>query len=366
MCIPYIFHYKRFREEDASIETEENMITPMKNFDPLEWKHVFVNLEKIDSLAKELSKSDQLKIPDWAEVLPQGLNMEESVEYILGLISIDFCHWSLKNTPERKCVWDFYSKNDQDENVRGSAAMSALAKKAYQKGIKIFDANFMQQVTADGLRPYFTGFDIEGNAMEIPALEKRVQVMNEIGRILQEKWSGSFYRIFKASRAHAFNKGSGFVELLVSDFPRFRDEYTYRDKKIGVYKLAQLAVMALQSSLRIYEDFQPFKDCRALTLCADYQLPRSLRALGILEYDPELAKTVDREELIPAGCPFEIELRMATVFAGWQLKEKINDSLAEIGKPLITSQELDYVLWSHGRQMDRNSSKHHLTRTIMY
>lgn len=350
----------------ATVEKWDNMIILMENFDPLQWEHVNVNLEKIDSLAKELSKSDGLQVPDWAEVFPQGLNMEGSVEFILGLISIDFCHWSLKNMPEGNYVCDFYAKNDQDENVRGSAAMTALAKKAYQKGIKIFDANFMQQITADGLRPYFMGFDIEGNAMEIPELENRVQVMNEIGGILHEKWSGSFYQILYASRSHAFNEGRGFVELLVRDFPRFRDEYIYRDKKIAIYKLAQLAVMALQSSLRLYENFQPFKDCDALTLCADYQLPRSLRDLGILEYDPALTQAVDQEKLIPTGSSFEIELRMATVFAGWQLKEKINDSLSEIGKPLITSQELDYLLWSHGRQLDRNSSKHHLTRTIMY
>ena len=181
-----------------------------------------------------------------------------------------------------------------------------------------------------------------------------------------EKWAGSFSRVFYKAQALAFNKGKGFVELLINDFPRFKDEYIYRDKKIGIYKLAQLAVMALQSSLSAYKKFQPFKDCSLLTLCADYQLPRSLRALGVLEYDLELTKAIDQEKLISVGSSFQIELRMATVFAGWRLKKCLNDCLESEGKAPITSQEIDYMLWSYGRQLDRKTSKHHLTQTIMY
>lgn len=84
-----------------------------------------------------------------------------------------------------------------------------------------------------------------------------------------------------------------------------------------------------------------------MPLCADYHLPRSLRALGIFEYGSELKNYVDYEKLIP-GSHFEIELRMATIFAGYQLKKAINARLTDEGKALITSQELDYLLWSYG------------------
>ena len=341
---------------------EAEVIVLMLNFDPIEWEHIHINSSKINDLAHELTQINPLKIADWAEILPHGLETRELVEYIMGLICIDFCHWDLK----QQGVCDFYSKDDSEKTVRGSAAMTLLAKRAYNKGVKIFDAAWMAKMTVNDLRPHFMGIDKEGNSMQIPWLEERIKVMNEVGRVLLEKWEGSFYNILCEAETRAFNRGKGFVELLVRDFPRFKDEYVYRGKKIGIYKLAQLSIMALQSALSHCSDFSPFKDCDALTLCADYQLPRSLRALGILEYGSELKTHVDQEKLISAGSSLEIELRMATVFAGEQLKKAMNQILAEEGKPLITSQELDYLLWSHGRKLDRNMSKHHLTRTIMY
>lgn len=174
------------------------------------------------------------------------------------------------------------------------------------------------------------------------------------------------FTILKKSDSLAFNEGKGFVELLVNNFPRFKDEYLYKNQKIGIYKLAQLAVMALQSALSQFEEFRSFKDCDNLTLCADYQLPRSLRFLGILEYGSELKDCVDQEKLIPFGSFIEIELRMATIYAGWQLKKVMNQFCSQKGLQQITSQEIDFMLWNQGRQLNRNTDKHHLTRTIMY
>jgi len=68
---------------------------------------------------------------------------------------------------------------------------------------------------------------------------------------------------------------------------------------------------------------------------------------------------------ILAGSTFEIELRMATVLAGWLLKNEINDVRLKREDFLITSQELDHLLWSRGRQIG-NENKHHLTITTMY
>ncbi len=346
--------------------TSTNSIILMDNFNPLEWDHVHVNLDKIKELATELMLNNRLEKADWTDIVPRGLEMKEQVEYLVGLISIDFCHWGSKLNQNESGIRDFYAKDESGDNVRGSGAMIALARKAYNNGAKIFDAAFMEKATVNDLRPYFMGFDIEESPMEIPWLEDRVRVLNEVGDILLKKWQGSFYNVLLQSEARAFNEGKGFVELLVRDFPRFRDEYIYRDKKIGIYKLPQLAVIALQSALSSSSGFTHFKDCDALTLCADYQLPRSLRAFRVLEYSSELKTYVDGEKWIDSGSNLEIELRMATVFAGHQLKENINALLAEEGRSLITSQELDFALWSHGRKLDRKSSKHHLTRTIMY
>ena len=328
----------------------------MANFDPWEWEHVRVNRDKIEEVAIDLVKMGPLEIADWSGILPQGLETKDKIDYVLGLISIDFCHWGY----DENGVCDFYAMDDLGVIVRGSAAMTALAKRTYEQGVPLFHSTFMEKVRVEDLRPYFIGFDKNGHPMEIPWLEDRVNVLNEVGHILREKWRGSFYNLLHKANRRVFNQGKGFIELLVKDFPRFRDEYIYKNKKVGIYKLAQLSVMALQSLLF------PFEDGDTLSLCADYQLPRSLRALGILEYSPTLTAYVDQEKLIESGSLLEIELRMATIFAGEQLKRCINAILVEQNKPQVRSHELDYLLWNYGRQLDRNRSKHHLTRTIMY
>jgi hypothetical protein len=329
-------------------------IVMLENIDALEWKHVRIHDDAIDRLALTILNLSPLQIADWRDLLPPGLELKECVDYIMGLICVDFCHWDL----DGKEIQQFYTK----EGLRGSAAMSALAKEAYLKGVKIFEASFMKTASVKTLLPYFMGVDLEGNPMVIPWLEDRVRVMNQIGEILTENWSGSFLFLLQASNGKIFNQGKGFVELLVNHFPRFQDEYLYNGKKVGIYKLAQLSVMALQSILHS----SLFCDCHTLTLCADYQLPRSLRALGVLEYGPELSDAVDQQRLIPFGSPMEIELRLATILSGERLKAKLNALLQKKGERLVTAQELDYFLWNYGRQLDPTISKHHLTRTIMY
>ncbi len=344
----------------------EHSIIPMQNFDPLEWEYVHVNFEKIDALANTLVTTHSLQKADWQEILPLGLDMDVLIEYVMGLICIDFCHWDLQEQSGKKCVRDFYVKDELGALLRGSTAMTFLAKKAYQNGVRIFDAAFMKHMTVDDFRSHFIGFDREGNAMEIPWLTERVKALNEIGDILLKKWRGSFCNILSAAKRRAFNNGNGFVELLAKDFPRFKDEYIYKNKIIGIYKLAQLSVMALQSALSSYPEFPYFEDCDALTLCADYQLPRSLRANGVLEYEPELSNYIDQEILLAPGSVMEIELRMSTIYAGQHLKQILNQILASQARPLITCQELDSLLWSHGRRLDRSIYKHHLSLTIMY
>lgn len=317
--------------------------------------------KKLEILAIELAYDPELRAPSWASCIPPGLTFEESINCLLGLIAIDFCHWGLTSELH---VFDFYTENDQGQIVRGSEAVTELLKRAYQQDVKLFEAPFMSAATVDNLRPYFMGFDGAGNEIEIPLLQERVQVMNELGKILLTKWKGSFHHVLLAAKGRALNHGEGFVEILVQDFPRYRDEYLYQGEKVGIYKLAQLSVFALQSALS--SKLHPlFSDCHRLTLCADYQIPRCLHAMGILHYHPLLEETIQKQQCIPKDSAFEIELRMATLYVGSLLKDKINAIRLSRSDCVITSQELDYLLWSRGRRLPPEN-KHHLTITTMY
>ena len=43
--------------------------------------------------------------------------------------------------------------------------------------------------------------------------------------------------------------------------------------------------------------------------CADYKIPQTLRALGIIEFNSDLSKIVDNKQLIDENSMYEVEIR---------------------------------------------------------
>lgn len=131
--------------------------------------------------------------------------------------------------------------------------------------------------------------------------------------------------------------------LLESSFP-----LAYGDSYL---KKAQLALAMYGGYLRSKGHSIESSD---LTAFADYQVPRVLRAMGILVYSPEVAALVDGQQLIPAGSPVEKAIRAATVLAC----EKI---ALHTG---LSASDVDNLLWQS--QDFAANSKFHLTETTQY
>ncbi len=91
-----------------------------------------------------------------------------------------------------------------------------------------------------------------------------------------------------------------------------------------------------------------------LTAMADYQVPRVLRALGVLRYGEALAARIEAGELLPAGGPDEAAIRAATVRACEQLAAKYGVQAALV----------DSMLWS--AQNIAGTARFHLTETTYY
>ncbi|KAG5490039.1 hypothetical protein JKF63_00158 [Porcisia hertigi] len=131
-----------------------------------------------------------------------------------------------------------------------------------------------------------------------------------------------------------------------------------------------------------------FSDHTKLSICCDYQIPKTLRAAGLLLYDDHLARVVDRHVLLSPGSAEEVSIRVATLVAADRLLEFINAASqrpslfqrgagatasgvpgAPVQLPVIRScnvNHLDYALWYVGRSMFPGEARHHLCRTIMY
>ena len=177
-----------------------------------------------------------------------------------------------------------------------------------------------------------------------------------MGRVLQDKYDGSFSNMVKASGGKAFDEGNGMVERLTRDFPSFRDE---ADGAV-FNKRAQLAVGMLTSRLAGTGEFDT-PDVDQLTVFADYQLPRGLRAMGVLNYGDELAERVDNGRPIEKGSQMEKELRAYTIVASELLMKEMRK---RPGFEKLDARGLDSYLWSTARK-DKNS-KPHITITTAY
>lgn len=138
--------------------------------------------------------------------------------------------------------------------------------------------------------------------------------------------------------------GWGDAQVLAYLFPK-----CYGDRYL---KKAQLTLMFIAAE---YNATGPVQRCRLnVTAAADYQLPKVLRALGVLEYSEALAARVDGHEPIAEDSTEERAIRAATVIACDALAEQFG----------VTMEEIDFWLW-----VNRNAAREarfHLTETTAY
>jgi len=304
-------------------------------------QHIKLNHGKLQEAAKALT-AEQIKPCDWH--LPnyiQGDN-ENTINFMFLMNSINFLFFD-PNTGDK------FQTEYKGQTWKGSEGMVASLTRALDEGIPVLDPKFLANVTEAEMKHIFRG------TPELPLLKERTEIFNEVGQVLQEKYAGSFANLLQAANHRAFDNGNGIVERLTRDFPSFRDS----SGDVQFNKRAQLVVGMLASRLEGTGLFD-CPDLQELTVFADYQLPRGLRALGVLEYGPELAATVDNGVQIPKDSQLEKELRAFTVVASKLLQDEVN------ARPGMNADArgLDSYLWWSARQ-DKNS-RPHVTVTTAY
>jgi Potential Queuosine, Q, salvage protein family len=193
----------------------------------------------------------------------------------------------------------------------------------------------------------------EGPAQELMA--HFAQALNDLGA-----WLGGRYDDDPLGPiADAGHSAAKLIELL-AEMPFFRDVSWYQDVEVPLYKRAQL----LTADLAIAFAGQgpgAFHDLDRLTIYADNLVPHVLRIDGLITYDADLLTRIEREELIPAGSPEEVEIRAVAVHA----VEGIVAKLCASGVP-ATARELDYLLWNRGQGASYKAHPRHRTRTVFY
>lgn len=254
--------------------------------------------------------------------LPAGETAQSAAEYLLILNSLNFRFWDV--------VEGNFTRYDY-KGLVGALGMRKAFAEAW--GPQRWSSNFWRNLYKHGVLGLF------GN---IPAVEDRAIILDELYGLVR---CGKFYSITSrialvAAQMRKFTMED--AEAIAQACP-----LSYGDSYL---KKAQLMLAEYAS---FYSEVVAPVDCTDFTLFADYQLPRVMRALGLLTYSDALSTKIAQQELVAVDSPEEQAIRAATILAGERLAKRLQ----------CTTAQLDNYLWLNRKKAEGNF---HLTPTTNY
>lgn len=338
------------------------------------------------------------------------MRMERVALYVLTMDAINFCFWpsskkGVKNCLEYEHLAIALRKiAEQDDDVESGVAVEngfVLSAETYALNPKKLTTLTAIQLE-DMLMEHIPESD-EHFYFEIPDIDVRCKLLNELGKGLLEKHDGSALgMIAKASKS-----ADALVEIIMDSFPGFRDFVNgsgssdpsawdaakHSDSSIHFYKRAQIAVADIWAALGRNQSCTPvpssmltccqFKDMASITTFPDYRVPQILRHVNVMKYDDDLVRKVDNQLEFEKGCHDEISIRAATVVAVDDLVSRVKEQLGTIASNAVgdssktdlqilandvSAVTLDWYLWQQGEKLDRQGllEPHHRVRTTFY
>jgi hypothetical protein len=307
---------------------------------------VKINTEKISTVADWMAYEEFAK-PDGAMLFDFGNDPDVLMDFTLVVNTMNFAFTDFATGV--KFETDYMGKRWCD-----SEAMLACLHRAVNSGIPFFNGEYLANLTRKDLESVFAG------TIEMPMLDERVTLFNEVGRVLVEKYEGRYSRFVRSCAPKLYADGDGLLERLTTEFPRFRDVSNFHGTDVHIYKLAQLGIWGMHLALSPRGAWK-LEDAEKLSAFADYIVPVGLRVMGIFEYAPELEKQINSLTEVKRDSDAEIELRASSIYVIAKLTEEINKRRPGM-EPLLQPQ-VDFRFW---KTYHATHWPHHLTKTVMY
>ena len=309
-------------------------------------KLVRINHGKITEVANWMAYEEFAK-PDGSMLFDFGNDPDVLMDFTLVVNTMNFAFTDFSTGV--KFETDYMGKRWCD-----SEAMLACLHRAINAGIPFFSGEYLSKVTHKDLESVFAG------TIEMPMLDERVVLFNEVGRVLVEKYQGRYSNFVRSCAPRLYANGDGLLERLTTEFPRFRDVSMYHGSEVHIYKLAQLGIWGMHLALSPRGAWK-LEDAENLTAFADYIVPVGLRVMNIFEYAPELEKQINDLVEVKRDSEAEIELRASSIYVIAKLTDEINKRRPGMD-PLLQPQ-VDFRFW---KTYHATHWPHHLTKTVMY
>ena len=287
-----------------------------------------MNIDKFVTSIKDVS------LKHWLSGSPYNildLSTEQIVNFLLIYTSIDFSFWG-----EPK--WTIDTGDGREDGA--FALLYALL-----KYVKVNNTTDFSKVSKEQFAEI-----LEGN-IEIPLFEERYNIITNVSKIVNEKMGGNFYKYIQN-----VTNDTELFEIIISNFPSFKDERMYKGKTVYLYKLAQLLTSDILHIIEMKENKKV--DYSHLLGCADYKIPQVMRGLGLIEYSEELSNIVDSKQLIQESSEYEVEIRANMLVVIDMIKAKLDNKVCAI--------DINDYIWGQSKNKDIQLKPYHLTRTTSY
>lgn len=259
-------------------------------------KFVKINYNKLDLFINKINCND---LRHWLSNNPYNLfdlGIEKLINFMLLYDSINYSFWG---NPK----WNIDTK---DGNKDGSDALLYVM------------LNYVKESNnLDFTKVSFLEFKnmLKGNG-EIPYIKERYKKLVKVSNIVNLKMHGNFYKYI-----YNIKNDSELFNVIIKNFPVFKDERKYDGKKVYFYKLAQLLTSDILHLRKLLENVGV--NYSHLVGCADYKIPQVMRALGIIEYSNELSNLVDNGKEITYSSKYEVEIRASVIVIINYIKDKL-------------------------------------------
>uniref|UniRef100_A0A803K086 Queuosine 5'-phosphate N-glycosylase/hydrolase n=3 Tax=Xenopus tropicalis TaxID=8364 RepID=A0A803K086_XENTR len=323
-------------------------------------KDVYVEAEGVRSLAEKLFEKigrNEITLKGWKslhELNPQDSG-EDAVNWVFFVDTLNFSFWS--ESEENKYLVKYKGKE-----YSGYWSLCAAMNRALDEGIPLTTASYYSSLTLEQLK-HILRSDSE---TPIPMIEERLEILHQTGKILMEKFGGSFLNCVQMSQ----NSAVKLMQLVVDNFPSYRDEGCFKGKKVAFYKRAQILVGDTWGVLEGKGD-GCFYDIQNMTMFADYRIPQALAHFGAMKYSEELLKQLKEGWLFRNGDVQEMEIRGCSIWAVELICEQLLRLFEKCGKQMsneINPVLIDHFLWDYARDYrnEINAVPFHRVRCIYY
>ena len=264
-------------------------------------KYVTINYDKLNDFIMTINCKELKHLLSNNPYNILNLGIENVINFMLFFESIDYSFWG---TPKWTIDTELGQKDGSD------ALLYVMLKYVREKSL-----DNLYNMTYEEFK-----LMLKGN-VEIPFIQERYETLIQTSKIVKEKMNGNFYKY-----VYSIHNDIELFEVIINNFPSFKDERKYDGITIYFYKLAQLLTSDI---LHLREQIENIKvDYSHLIGCADYKIPQTMRALEIIEYNEELSNLIDNRLEIEYSSKYEVEIRASMLVVINYIKSKIDNTYA--------------------------------------